>query len=485
MEKLLIKRTINSIGYSSFARIATFLLQVITSIILAQNLASRDYGVVGFALIIIGFLARFSDFGITSAVVQKIEIDQRSLYTGFTLRIFLGVVMFLLCIAMAPVAKLFFDDPAIGIVIRVLAANFVISGFSFLPNTTLTRNIEFKTLSMASLIAAIVRSTLCITLVLAGFQYWSLVWGEIGATLATAITLNYLCPMKPWIELDRKTAVDFMRFGGRLLLTGLVIFSILNADNLLIGAVGGASMLGFYALAFNWGSMACGILEETVHNVLFPTFSKIQKDKDGIRNAYLKVLEYVSTIGVMANVTLMVNAREILTFVLGRGTDKWVPALWALKILCIYGISRIILVPVGNVVLALGKPGILLKANLLAGIIEIGLLYPAMKYGGINAVAILVASAYASQYFIFLPFLKKYCGITVAELFNVLKPSIFSGAAVILGALVLDGQLQFSIASMLVKIPYCMLGYFILHGLITKWRILREARMILSMFYSR
>ena len=294
------------------------------------------------------------------------------------------------------------------------------------------------------------------------------------------LALNYLSYIPFRFQVDRSKAVGFLSFGSKLFSSGLIIFLIFNADNAIIGTIAGASMLGFYALAFNWGSFFCSVLSETVHNVLFPAFSRAQKDKPSLKNAYLKVLEYVSMIGVMVNINLIVNSKEILFYVFGRGTDKWLPAVSALQILSIYGIVRIILEPVGNVVLAMGRPGILLKANLLAGIVEIALLYPTVKYFGINGVAILVTGAYALQYLIYLPFLKMECGIEPTKILAAIKPSLICGLAIAGSAFMVGGEIGLSITSMIIKFIYCVGGYLFLYGVLTKWRTYKEARSIFN-----
>ncbi len=478
MDKKLTHKTISGIAYNSAGKISVLLLRLGASIILARNLTASDFGVVGFAMVIIGFLSRFNDLGVGSAAIQKMEMDRRDLSTAFSLKVVLSTLICGTCIALAPKARLFFNHPDIGLVIQVLATIFLISSFSFIPETILTRGLEYKKLSMANISSAIARSAIAIGLVLNGYRYWSLVWAEIGATLVQVVAVNYFCHERVSFQIDRNKAAGFISFGGKVFLTGLIVFLIFNADNLIIGTAAGPIMLGFYALAFNWGSLSCSIISESVHSVLFPAFSKTQTDIAGLKQAYLKVLEYVSMLGIMLNIVLIANAREILFYVLGRGTDKWGAAVTALEILSIYGIIRIILEPVGNVVLAMGKPGILLKANFVAGILEVSLLYFGLKYWGINGVAILVTAAYTAQYLMYLPFLRRECGIEPSEFFAALKPSLICGFVITLSAVVLGEAIGFSITSMVVKVVYCVGGYIALHGVLTKWRTFKEAKIV-------
>ena len=472
-------KTISGIAYNSAGKIIALLLRIVASVVLARGLTASDYGVVGFAMVIIGFLSRFNDLGIGSAVIQQLELDEKGLYTAFSLKLILGISIAALCIILAPYSRHFFNHPDIGSVIQVLATIFVISSFSFLPEVLLTRQLEFKKLGAANVISVMARSIVAIVLVFAGFKYWSIVLAEIGGTLAQVIILNCFCHKRVRFRFDRARAHEFLSFGGKLFGSGLIVFLMFNADNFVIGAAAGAAALGYYALAFNWGSFCCGVLSEGVHSVLLPAFSRTQKDRAFLKNSYLKVLEYVSMFAVLANVILLVNAGELLVYVFGRGTDKWLPALSALQILSVYGIVRMILEPVGNIALALGKPGILFKANALAGVLEIGCLYFALKLWGINGVAVLVTATYAIQYFIYIPFLKNELGITLSEIFAVTKPSLLSGLVIAASALALGAVTGFSIASMVLKVLYCLAGYLALYGVLTGWKSYKEVRAVL------
>ena len=485
MDEQLTIRTIKNIGYNSFAKIATYLLRIGASIIVAQNLTASDYGVIGFAMVIIGFLASFNELGIDDAAVQRSEIDQKSLYTGFVLKSILGSALFVLCTILAPISKHFFDHPDIGLVINLLALNFLINSFTFLPNVILTRGLEYNKLSISAIISAAIRSVVVIVLVLNNYKYWSIVWGEIAATIINALTLNWFCHVRPKFKFDKAVAFELLAFGSKIFVSGALIFIVLNADNFIIGSVGGARNLGFYAIAFTWGTIACTVLEDTVHSVLFPTFARIQKNIAGLKQAYLKVLEYVSMFGILVNLNLIGNSREILFFILGRGTDKWIPAITAFEILCVYAIIKIILVPVGNVVMSLGKPEILIKANFLAAMIEIGLLYPAVKYGGINAVAVLVTIAYASQYIIYVSFLNNECGIRLMEIIDIIKIPILSGITIAIIGIIIGRQIEFSVKGMMIKLLYYTIAYLALYGMLTKWRMFHEVRNIAGLIVEK
>lgn len=473
-------KTFVNIGYTAVAKVFAFIVSSAASIILARNLSSSDYGIVGFATIFIGFLSQFSDLGIGSAVIQKDNLDETGLYTGFTIKLILGTIICVLAFVLSPMAKLFFDNDAVGVVIKVLSFNFLLNSFVFLPNSLLTRELNYRKLSISNVCSSVFNSTISIILVLVGYKYWSIVIGNLSAGLANVLIINFLRPVRIRFCLDQRIASELTRFGGNVFFVGFLVYAVFNMDNFIIGTLKGARELGYYSVAFNWGSMICGILYGVVHSVLFPTFSAIQHDREGLKRNYLRVLEYIVFIGVLTNVTFFLVAHEFLFFILGRGTDKWLPALTAFRILCIYGIFRVFLEPVANVFFALGKPSILVKSNAITGSLELGLLYPAIVYFGIEGAAIVVTIAYTLNYLICFPFLKKELSINYGELWAVAKPTIISACAVIISIYPYSKLFQpHSILFLFQGTFLCILSFAILHGVITKWRLVRETKSII------
>ena len=473
-------KTVKNIGFSAFSNIVKFLLSAGASIILAQRLTSSDYGVVGFAMIFIDFLSRFSDLGISDAVIQRNQLDDRGLYTGYTTKFILGIVAFAVVFLLSPLVKLFFDNSAIENVLKVLSVSFIISTFGFLPTCLLTRELNYKKLIIPQLSSSFVNSGLSIILALTGFNYWSIVLANVAGAVSSVLAVNFIHPVNIKFKFDKKLFREFMGFGGNLFLTGLIVYLIFNADNIVVGTLMGSSMLGFYAIAFNWGSMISSKLYAVVHNVLFPTFSQIQNDTTKLKKSYLRVLEYITFIGVTLNLTLLLCSEDFLYYVLGRSTDKWMAALMTFQIMLIYGIIRTFLEPVANVLLALGKSKLLLKSNLIVGAIELILLYPVAKYYRIEGVAILVTLSYSVQYFIYFPFLKKEIDLKYSDIWSFVKPTIISVGFIIALVSGSNGFMDTSLSSFIQKLLLSIIGYALFYNAITKWKLFKETAVMIN-----
>ncbi len=468
--------TIRNIGYNSVAKVIQLVVMAAANIILTRTLAPSDYGIVGFALIFITFLTQFSDLGIGSAAIQKKELTERELSTAFTLKFVIGLVIFVLASLAAPLAVRFFDNPAIVNVIRVLAFSFVLNTFWFLPNVLLTRALEYKKIALVNLIAAICNSVTAIVLALMGFNYWSLVAASLVLSVVTALLINYSRPVAYHFAWSKEAACGFIRFGSNIFINGLIVFLIYNADNFLIGSVKGSSCLGYYTLAFNWASMTCTLISSTILSVLFPTFSRMQDDRGRLKESYLTVLAYVSFGGVMLVMTLMVVSRDFLVQVLGHGTNKWLPALTSLRILCFYGMFRILLEPVGQVMVAIGRTDGLRKAAFVVMLMEVGGLYPVLQFFGLEGVAVLVTVAYLSQYVVYFRILKVELLVRPGDLLEKVYPALLAAVPLLLIFLYGENAGKTSLSLLAIKLTSCIVVYLVCYGLITRWRLFKEIR---------
>lgn len=478
-------KTFRNIIYSSFAKGITLVCLAVTSMVVARNLTPADYGVVGFATIIIVFLSHFSDMGVGSAAIRRPGLDQRSLETAFTLKIILSSGAFVTALLVAPFARHFFDHPATGNVIRILALNFLVSTIGFLPLVMLTREMNYRALVIPGVASAAVQCLLAVTLVLHGWKYWAVVVANVGATLASGIVIQLTRRIPIRFRFDRADMREYLRFGAPLLGTGLLVFALFNLDNFLVGASMGSAQLGYYAVAFTWGGFICGLLYDTVNNVLFPAFSAIQHDPVAIRRWYLKTVDLVGFVAVVANTALLANSSFFLVTFLGRGTAKWLPALTALRILCVYGILRTITEPLGNCVMARGRTKTLLHANLLAGSVEVVLLVLALESKRIEMVAAAVLIAYASQSFIYLPFLRSEFAIGIGDILAKIWPTVPSLVVGCLVTSLLPDSFGSTIFTLAARGLFTASVVALTHGLFSRFRCFHEAGGMISQNFAR
>lgn len=470
-------RTIKNLSFNTVAKGLMFALQAVSNIILTRTLVPDDYGLVGMALIFMNFFTLFGDMGISQAVIRKEELSQRELQTGFTVRVIQGVLLALIGLAVSPFAGTLFNNPEVGWVLAVFSCVFLINGLGFIPHAHLNRELRYDRLFIPQVGYAVGGSAVAITLALMGFRHWSLVFSTLASALTYVVLLHVMRPSRVGFSFDWQVAKHFFSYGMNIFLIGFVTYALSNAGNFVIGAVQGSKALGYYTIAFTWGGMICAIIIGTVSSVLFPTFAKMQGDRDRLRHAFLKIFEFVGAVAILANLSLFLTGRDFLYVVLGHGSDKWFPSLIALQILCGFGIVKSLVEPGANLLMAVGNTSIPFRATLVAAIIQVALIYPALHYGGIEGVASLIFIATTIQFSVFLPALKRYLDLSLrdiaAQVFPALLAMLITWAMVGFCAPFL-GELTFS--SFCAKAFLTLFLFVISYGTFTRWRIYGEIK---------
>lgn len=481
MEASLRRRTLGNLALTAAARLVTLAMQLGANVVLARSLVSVDYGIVGYAQIFIAFLSLVSEFGLNSAAIQRPELSKAALGTGFTLRMLLGVAAFGLALAVAPLGAQLLGEPAVADVIRLLAVGFLINGLAFVPSVRALRALDYPRFTAAQVAGSLVNAGVTIWMALDGFSYWSIVVANVAAIAASALLLNLLIREPVRLALDPDSTRHYAQFGGQLFVSWVLTFIIMNLDNLVIGSLRGPATLGYYALAFGWGTKLCEVLGTVVNSVLFPTFAKIQSDVPRLRAAYVKSLELVAFLAVAGCATLFGCSADFLFELLGGGTAKWQSALDSLRILCVYGLLRAMLEPVGSVVMAIGGIPVLVRANLLAAVVKGVLILPALHYFGIEGVAVVVTLSYASQYLVFMPALKKHLGMSLPAFLAPQWRPLLGGAMAlaVLSATRAAGVLPTGAPAFWVGALLCVGTYLAAFGLLSRGSAYRELFQVL------
>jgi lipopolysaccharide exporter len=106
----------------------------------------------------------------------------------------------------------------------------------------------------------------------------------------------------------------------------------------------------------------------------------------------MKTIRYVSIISIPASLGISAISGDFIKVVYG---SRWLPAVAALQVLCLYGLNRSLLCTVENLYHAAGKPEVRTKLNLLQLVLMALLMYPlTIRYGIMGAaVAAMVPSA--------------------------------------------------------------------------------------------
>lgn len=470
--------TVRNLGIIAGLQVFISGMNAITLIVLARLLTPYDFGIIGIAGFFLGFIGQFGDFGLGAAVIHRKDRVEEALQTGATLRVVIGLAIFLVAFFSAPLVSVIFSNPDATNVVRILSVTFIIGSFGFIPNNALAKRLEFGRLAIASLVGVIVATSVSIGLAFLGFSYWAIVYGSVCASVATIFALYFVFPFKMKWKVDKQLAMELFRYGIHVFLMVLIVFLIFNLDNAAVGIVLGTAALGFYFVAYRWANVFANFLTRMVGRVMFPTYSRIQEDKRRLRLGYFQTLEVISFIGAPLYLGFFAVVPDFVIFVLG---EKWIPCIVALEILCLFGFIRVILQPAGTLFLATGKTKWLSITNAVNLIVMIVFLYPAIIWGRIEGVALLVFLIYFFHTIVVYWLTTKLLNIRFVDITSRFADPLVASLGMLMVVLVFKTFAGFSVGVFVASILLGVLVYSALIYISSRKKILYYLREIKTM----
>jgi O-antigen/teichoic acid export membrane protein len=223
----------------------------------------------------------------------------------------------------------------------------------------------------------VVDFALVVTTALIFSNVWALVIGFIVGDLMRLILSYVLHRYRPHFYFDVKKAKELFRFGKWIFGSNAVSFLLLQGDSIFVGKLLNIVSLGFYQMSSKVSSITGA---EVLGGAIFPAYSKIQHDKEKMRQAYIKTLKLLLFVLAPIAAGIIAVAPEFTQLFLG---SQWLPSVPAMRVLTLAGFLWAFAVVTVPVFSAIGKPHIETNYNILRLVVLFALLYPFIKLWGI------------------------------------------------------------------------------------------------------
>jgi len=247
-------------------------------------------------------------------------------------------VLYLLTFAAAPTVAAALGAPQATSIIRVLAFSMILDGVSAVPAALLTRQFQQGRRLVADLSGFAVSTGATIALAVGGHGAWSLAIGYLLGNIATTVVVWMMAPDRPRPGWDGALVPELLGFGLPLAGSSLLVFGVLNAGNVLVGAELGALALGFYTLAFNLSSWPVSVFSLAVRRVALAAFARIADDRDALAEGVAKSVALLLAVTLPVCTMLALLAAPLIRVVYG---GKWAPAAEVLMWLAVLGAARV------------------------------------------------------------------------------------------------------------------------------------------------
>ncbi|MDJ1006301.1 MAG: oligosaccharide flippase family protein [Paracoccaceae bacterium] len=299
----------------------------------AAFLAPADFGHLAIATAVVSVAIALSPMAFGEALVQKAKLDPSHADAVFWLNAVFAAGYAGTLLVAAPSAARWFDVPDLAWILPLLTLRVPFELLAAVPSAMIVRRMAFRLLALRSAVGAAVGMAVSLALLLGGQGLLALVIGQVAASATGFLVAVWTAGWWPGRAGRARHLRELAHYG--IFSSGQRVLSMVRLDHLVLGALGGATLLGLLVFAqrifVSLSSLGSGALGQVTHVVL----SSMQDEPEKARRAFLLISFAAAAIGfpVFAGAAMVVDDIVRLYF-----AENWSGAAAAAQILCLAGL---------------------------------------------------------------------------------------------------------------------------------------------------
>lgn len=342
--------------WTAFQKYSRMIIQFISGIILARLLTAYDYGCIGMLSIFMVLAESFIDGGFGSALIQKKHPTQEDYSTIFWWNLGMAVLMYAVIFSVAPAISRFYKIPLLCDVLRVQGLVLFIYAFNIVQRNQLKKKLNFKVLSIVTVVTSVV--SLCVTIWMAykGFGVWALVAQNMITAAIPAIVFWFFVKWRPIMAFSTASFKELFSFGAYMFMTHLVNQFCSKIQGLLIGRIYTPDTLGYYSKASSTEQLASHSISSIMTQVTYPLYVQVQDDKVAMANMVKRLTMTLSFVTFPLMFILILTAEPLFILLY---SDRWLQSVPFFQVLCIVGLAECLQSVNIQTIAAIGKSRIM------------------------------------------------------------------------------------------------------------------------------
>ena len=375
MEKGTVKKIASGLSWSFGERILAQGVTFIVSIILARILAPEEYGIIALILVFINLANVFVTNGFGEALIQKKDADESDFSTVFWCTLFFSCVLYGILFTTAPFIGELYNNPELVILLRVLALKIPLSSVNTIQHAYVSRRLEFRKFFFSTLGGTVTSGMVGIIMAYLGFGVWALVAQYLVNSTIDTLILLFTVKWRPHLIFKKKSAAKLMSYAWKV--TGAAFINELYTQvrSLIIGRVYSSADLAYYNRGNQFPQLFITNIVNSINSVFFPIMSKMQDDLVELKSLARRALK-VSALIIFPLMTGLIGVAKTLVLLLL--TEKWLPCVPFLQILCLYYMVQPMQSINWQLMKAVGRSDLCLKLEIIKKVIGFGLIFATM-----------------------------------------------------------------------------------------------------------
>jgi O-antigen/teichoic acid export membrane protein len=336
--------------WSGFDHLLPALVGMLVFLLTSRVISPSEFGAVAFAMTVVGIVGSVSPAGFGDALVQRGEMRDAHINVVFWLCVAAAVLLYGLVALLAPTLAAFFDNPLLTDLLYVTGLMIIANLGSVVPTALLTRTMQFRLITIRTLIASVAAGAICLAVLFAGYGLWALVLSQVISTVVVCLVGWLSVDWRPRLRFDRAALRDILRFG--IFSSGSRFITTVNVEQLVVGGLLGSAALGLYGFARRVFVMLNQVLTGALGAVSYPLLSSMQNERARLREVYLITTFLSSVVAFPLFVGLALVAGDAVPLLFG---GQWRDAVPALQAFCAIGLLSCVGILQAALIRALGR----------------------------------------------------------------------------------------------------------------------------------
>jgi O-antigen/teichoic acid export membrane protein len=364
MSKTLKEKTANSIIWNFIDKFGQQGVNLIVWIILARYfLTPSDYALVGMIIILNALGSVLIDSGFSNALIRKQDVSQTDLSSVFYFNIFISIVFYGLVFFIAPLFALYFDQPILTKLARVMALSIPITSLTLVQNAHLYKTMKFKHLACINSATFFCSGALSLFLAWKGLGVWVLVVQPLTCSIIRNICLWSFNVWRPSAVYSMDSIKNLWGYSSKLLLSSTIAVIFSNIYVFFIGKIYPLKDAGYYTQANKYSELPYLTIMSAIQTVIYPVMASIgAHDSELLKRTMRKTVRAASFMIFPVMLGLIATAEPLIHTLLDT---KWLPLVPYFQILCVGYLFIGLTTSYNNILFVKGLSSTFLKFNLI------------------------------------------------------------------------------------------------------------------------
>jgi teichuronic acid exporter len=363
LQKKISSQFIRNLGWMGGAEILNRGFRLITTVVLARFLNPYDYGLAAIVITANEFIEVFSRNGVSAKLIQADETELDALCnSAYWLNWVVYVGLFIVqCLLAFPISW-FYHAPQLILPICITAILYLTFPIAIIQATLIQRENRLKITAFNNFIQITGGNIITAILAALGLGMWAIVLTRLLMS-PFWVLVNYTNhPWRPSKKFTTQHWEKIFAFGRSVLGSELLKTAVNNLDYLIVGRILGIQALGLYFFAFNAGLGVSLSIINAINIALLPHLCAARSEKSQLKKQYLSSIKTIAIIIIPIVILQSSLAPIYVPIVFGQ---KWVAALPVLILICLSAIPRPFADAASQLLIAVGKPNLMLQWNLI------------------------------------------------------------------------------------------------------------------------